>query len=149
MDQMSIALLIDGLVITCLGATLLYIHILNRRMSVILEARVEMFSITDHFTTAIESMQSSVSKLNVTASDTISSFKSDMEEAEIIMADLEFIVQRSEIAVKQLKEDEGLRPYKTTAAKPTSDNKKTKVLPLLKPKRGIPSELAEALKDVR
>ena len=97
-----LSLLIDGLLILLLAATVIYCAVLNRRLSVLRKSEGELQAMIASFNMATARAESSIDSLKKTAGSLQAKLTDQVSEAKALYDDLAFIIDRGDALADRL-----------------------------------------------
>lgn len=99
------SILLDGLLVGLLIATIIYAIILDRRLRVLRQSRDEMQALLANFTAATAQAQSSMAALRDTSQTTSADLKDQFERGKALRDDLAFLLDRGANLADRLEKD--------------------------------------------
>lgn len=99
------SILLDGLLVGLLIATIVYAIILDRRLRVLRQSRDEMQALLANFTAATAQAQSSMAVLRDTSQTTSADLKDQFERGKALRDDLAFLLDRGANLADRLEKD--------------------------------------------
>ena len=99
---MTLAIILDLIVIGFLVATISYAVILNRRLITIQKSRTELQKFIDHFTISLAKAEASVQELKQTGQKVMDSVLEPLPQAKVLRDDLVFLLEKGESLAERL-----------------------------------------------
>jgi cell division septation protein DedD len=99
------SILLDGLLVGLLIATIVYAIILDRRLRVLRQSRDEMQALLANFTAATAQAQSSMAALRDTSQTTTADLRDQFERGKALRDDLAFLLDRGTNLADRLEKD--------------------------------------------
>ena len=115
----SFAMLLDGLMIVLLVATIVYAWELNRRLATWRSDKGELEKLIERFNQAAQRAETGIATLKAASEDTGRTLNREIVKAQSLRDDLAFLIERAEpIADRLMDQTRGARPMASPVAHP-------------------------------